>query len=703
MTSTARPAPAPRRRRARRDTPLERVIARGLAALERPEAPYLVLLGGFFAVGLFLRLDRLGAQSLWFDEADAVILARRTLGVLIGNLAAAGQNGPLYTLFMHLWMAVFGTSEVAVRLPSALAGAAAIPLIYALGRLLHGPKLGLYAAGILTIAPYQHWYAREAKMYAPLVCAILASTLALVLAARDDRPRQWVAYVVITTIALYLHVMAVLIIAAHALWSAERGARNAEFGVRGGQARRFPAFPIPRSALRVPRSRWAFAALTLPYLPIALWELRFASSGAVTWHRPIGVLAFLRDTFTKFATGVRADDGTAWRGLLLFGALALLGALPLAWRHGPWGPPILGPRRRSLLLVYSVVVPILLFYLLQLIRPLYADRYLIVVTPALILLVGGGLLALERFAWPLALVGMAGILATSWVPLRDVNLSETAQKEDWRGAYEQIAAHRHPNDALIIQPGYLETTLDYYALRDARLRDLPVLTIPNEFFDGTTDEQAIDLYLQRATVGYERIWMIVSPDRLELVDPFDRRGDCEGDRLRNWYCYNAHRLVGRELNGLWLGLYAYSRPYGTAFYPPPAIRLDLPVGQQLNLVGYGYDFAPGVSALRPGGTLPLLLHWSFREKDGARFAIRWQVRDESGRFVPGVGETEPLLGDNPPQARERSPYFWDYHDLRLPVNLPPGRYRLAIDVVTLDRLDEPIAPGTIDLGWFTVR
>jgi hypothetical protein len=68
-----------------------------------------------------------------------------------------------------------------------------------------------------------------------------------------------------------------------------------------------------------------------------------------------------------------------------------------------------------------------------------------------------------------------------------------------------------------------------------------------------------------------------------------------------------------------------------------------------------------------------------------------------------VGETEPLLSDNPPQARERSPYFWDYHDLRLPVNLPPGRYRLAIDVVTLDRPDEPIAPGTIDLGWFTVR
>ncbi len=699
MTSTVRPTQTPRRRRARRDRPLDRVIARGLKALERPEAPYLILLGGFFVIGLFLRLDRLGAQSLWFDEADAVILARQPFSVLIGNLAAAGQNGPLYTLFLHLWMGLFGTSEVAVRLPSALAGAAAIPLIYALGRALHGPRLGLYAAGILTIAPYQHWYAQEAKMYALLVCAVLASTLALIVAVRDDRPRQWVLYVVLTTVALYLHVMAVLIIAAHAFWLF-LAARSAEAG--GGPPRESVAL-IPRLRLRLPPSRWAFAALTLPYLPIALWELRFAGSGAVTWHRPIGVLAFLRDTFTKFATGVRADDGTALRGLLLFGGLAILGALPLVWRQSSWVTPTLRPRQRSLLLVSAVVVPVALFFVVQLIRPLYADRYLIVVTPAFILLVAGGLLALERRVWPLAAVATICLLVTSLVPLREVNLAEAAQKEGWRGAYEQIAAHWHPNDAIIIQPGYLETTYQYYALRDDRLRDLPVLTIPNEYFDGTTDEQAIDLYLQRATVGYERIWMIVSPDRLALIDPLDRQGDCERDRLRNWYCYNAHQLVGREFNGLWLGLYAYNRPFGTAFYPPPAIRLDLAVGSALTLVGYGYDFTPGVSELRQGDVVPLLLHWAFRDRNGAHFAIRWQLRDEAGVTVPGVGGIEPLLGDNPPQPRESSPYFWDYHDLLLPAKLPPGRYRLVIDVVASERPPEPLAPGTIELGWLTVR
>ena len=92
MTSTARPTATPRRRR--RATALARAIARGLAILERPEAPYLAALGGLLLVGVALRLNDLGQQSLWFDEADMVMLARQPLGALIRNLGAAGQNGP---------------------------------------------------------------------------------------------------------------------------------------------------------------------------------------------------------------------------------------------------------------------------------------------------------------------------------------------------------------------------------------------------------------------------------------------------------------------------------------------------------------------------------------------------------------------------------------------------------------------------------
>ena len=713
MPPTIRPAPASSptalpRRRARRTNAFDRAIARGLALLERREAPYLVLLGGFLALGLFLRIDDLAGQSLWFDEADAVILARQPIDVLIGNLAAAGQNGPLYTLFLHLWMLLFGTSEVAVRLPSVLAGAAAIPLIYALGRALHSPKLGLYAAGILTIAPYQHWYAREAKMYALVTCALIASLLLFVHALRTDRRGLWIAYVIVTTLALYLHVMAALIVVVQALWivlSTERGARDA-----GQDAVSLPPVPrrtpfIPHSAFRIPHSYWALAALTLPYLPIALWELRFVRNGTITWHQPIGPLDFLRVTFTKFATGVRADSGSEWRGLLLFGGLALLGALPLAWRSAPWPAPLFAPRRRAAFLAGLVVMPLALFYAIILVRPLFSDRYLIVVTPAFILLVAGGLLALERLAWPLAIVAMVGIVATSWVPLRDVNLATTAQKEDWRTASARIADHVHPNDVIIVHPGYLRSTLEYHALRDPRLQNIPVVVLPVDLTDGTSDDRALDLFLQRATGGFERVWLLLSPDRLAQVDPLNRNGDCQPDRLRDWFCYNGRIIDERELNGVWLGLYTYSRTYGSPYYPPAAIPANTPIGgERLYYRGFSYDFAPGTSSVHPGGYVPLVLRWFFPDPQRAgQLGIRWTLLDEIGAPVADAGGSAPLLGGRPPRPWERPGEIWDYQDLRLPTTLPAGHYRILVEVYDTQQPNVPLAAGKLALGWIEVR
>jgi hypothetical protein len=352
----------------------------------------------------------------------------------------------------------------------------------------------------------------------------------------------------------------------------------------------------------------------------------------------------------------------------------------------------------------------LLFYAVTLLRPLFSDRYLIVVTPAFYLLVAGGLLTIERFARWLAPVALALILAVVWVPLRDVNLAAASAKEDWRGAYTHVVEHLHPRDVVLVHPGYLYTTLDYYRLRelgDGRLSGVPMVTIPAEYTDGTLGGDRLDLYLQERTHGFERVWVALSPDRLPDVDP--------EDRLRSWYRYNARLIDERRFNGVWLGLYTYSRPFGTAYYPPPAVRTDLafasPAGP-VSLVGYSFDLYPDESAVHPGGNVPLVLRWVFPGPETGRLAVRWQLRDARGNEV--AGGLSPLLGGRPfrPWDFEKRDDVWDYHDLPLPAALPPGDYQLTIECVPLDAQDRPLAatragqplpPGPIALGWVTVR
>ena len=70
-----------------------------------------------------------------------------------------------------LWasLQLFGDSETAVRLPSALSGVAAIVLMYLLGAHLFGVGVGLAAAAVTAISPFALSYAQDARMYSLLL------------------------------------------------------------------------------------------------------------------------------------------------------------------------------------------------------------------------------------------------------------------------------------------------------------------------------------------------------------------------------------------------------------------------------------------------------------------------------------------------------------------------------------------------------
>ena len=67
-----------------------------------------------------------------------------------------------------LWLTVkvLGDGELAVRLPSIIAGTLVIPALYLLGHELYDRRTGLVAAAFGAASPLLIWYAQEARMYA---------------------------------------------------------------------------------------------------------------------------------------------------------------------------------------------------------------------------------------------------------------------------------------------------------------------------------------------------------------------------------------------------------------------------------------------------------------------------------------------------------------------------------------------------------
>ena len=139
--------------------------------------------------------------SLWTDEAATITAARRTLPQLWRMLGTVDAVHGAYYAFAHVWVALFGSTALALRLPSAVAvGLAAGALTVLVRRLGGTPALATGSGLVFAVLPRTTWMGVEGRSYAWTALLAVALTLTLVIAADAQGRRRtapWVAYAVL--------------------------------------------------------------------------------------------------------------------------------------------------------------------------------------------------------------------------------------------------------------------------------------------------------------------------------------------------------------------------------------------------------------------------------------------------------------------------------------------------------------------------
>ncbi|HAX78172.1 MAG TPA: hypothetical protein DCY88_20715, partial [Cyanobacteria bacterium UBA11372] len=168
----------------------------------------MLLIAGI-AIGILLRLLNLGSREFWYDEVLSLLVSsgqavnydgpgpvpvvlREYTGLFTVPLNAGVQefanvfkglvsdvHPPLSFLFLHFWMRLFGSSEIATRALIVLISAGAIASAYGLGRFLLGRGGGLILAALLATNPYYLSHSLNIRMYAPLVLWAILSAWAM--------------------------------------------------------------------------------------------------------------------------------------------------------------------------------------------------------------------------------------------------------------------------------------------------------------------------------------------------------------------------------------------------------------------------------------------------------------------------------------------------------------------------------------------
>lgn len=353
-------------------------------------------------LALSLGLYRLGALSLWVDEAVSLNVSGRGWHRLRAYVSVE-PNFIAYYAGLKIW-SVFGRGEFMLRLPSAIAHVLTVFVVAALANRMAGRRAVVVAAVLAAVHASAVRWSQEARPYTIVV--LLAALSALLLLRAWDRPtaRRWAAWVLVATLASYAHTFGAVAVAAQAGTS-------------------LVVQKTPRRHLLA--SGAAVFALCVPLLG----EMVASGSSRIEWipsptaDDVASVLQFL------------AGGG----GLVLALAYGVAASAGMIFLRGP---------SRSLLAGWFVL-PILFALAVTLFQPLLQERYLLVCAPAIILAAAAGLSRLRPM--PVLAAVLVGFVTLSLIDVS--RWYSGARKEDWRAAAELVSSMDRSGDAVIVGYG----------------------------------------------------------------------------------------------------------------------------------------------------------------------------------------------------------------------------------------------------------
>jgi mannosyltransferase len=389
-----------------------------------------------------LRLGTLDLQSFWYDEAfTPVHVLHPGLAATLRAFVHTENTPPLWYVVVWGFSRVLGTGEIALRLPSALAGIATVPVAWGIGwelarRGVSGRRAAILTAALVAVNPLFIWYSQEARAYAFFVLFAALAMLCMLRADREPSPRRYALFALTGALALLSHYFAIFLLIPMALWLlrphraaavVDRDAERREIAERLRSGRRGSAgalLPPPRSALL------AVAALAL--VGLALVPLIVAQGGHGTqWIGEWALAARLEAIPQYYLTGYSAAP--LGHGVELLVALAILAGVAFAlWR-------VLTPQESdgALLALAIAACGVLLPLALALLGADYlAPRNLVAAMIPLSATVGVIVAARRAGRTGMAL---GGLIALAFLALSvDVDLSPRLQRGDWRGLAQAL-------------------------------------------------------------------------------------------------------------------------------------------------------------------------------------------------------------------------------------------------------------------------
>lgn len=418
-------------------------------------------------LALILCLYDLTARSLWLDEAATVSIVSQHGAAFGRALAHDGGNMLGYYALLHVLVGAFGHGPAVIRLPSALGAVATVTLTSLIARRVFDRRVALLSGLLTAVSLSLVYWGQEARGYTLMMALLCATFLVLVIAVQRPKAgwRLWLAYVALSTAAVYVGLEAVLV------------------------------FPVALVLLIWHRRRivWLLSALAVSAVCcIPLVVLATERGASQIFWIPLPNAFTIKQVLLTLSSGglepqfYRASgDALRW----LTEALVGIGALAVLWqlvrrrtRPEAWRP--------SLVLGWVLLPGVLAYVISELGHSMFEARYLLLSLPAVAVLLawmitglwdlgrrwavaaGSGATWLRDRRWAgvslaaasYAAGALAVALLVALLALRALQLAPSygVSTEPWQAATDQVLGLSRPGDCIAFYPLDSRMAFRYY-------------------------------------------------------------------------------------------------------------------------------------------------------------------------------------------------------------------------------------------------
>ncbi|WP_231188719.1 glycosyltransferase family 39 protein [Haladaptatus sp. DYF46] len=391
-------------------------------------------------LGSILRVHTIGFDSFWLDEAITMyFIHTMSYQEIITELPKVQPHLPLYYILLKAWTSISGTEEGTVRMLSAAFSIASIPVLYALGKRLYGFQVAAIAALMLTVSPFQIYFAQEARMYSLLAFLTVASYYCLLRYLTSKQTKEMALFIISAILLAYTHVFGFFVITSQLLylfWGEWIGTENWRSCIR--EAGRI-AIPVGIGA--APAVGMIAAKVFIPHSYGSGSQVQHIPAPP-NWHDIISAYTHFTVRYSHPPMSIAVQVG------LLIG---IGGAL--------FVPSHFLSRKKSVFLWSWLLIPtglaVVLSYLIQ---PIFFPKYLIGCSVALYLLFARGAAFIPR---PNVRTVLLAIILLNAVALNSFQFTDH-QKREFESAAKFVDQGYSPDDLIIVDKRKSSSPFGYY-------------------------------------------------------------------------------------------------------------------------------------------------------------------------------------------------------------------------------------------------